>query len=282
MKNIAKFTFLYLFLFMGISSAFAAEGEWGVADEMKARLISGVQALGTDGSFDAAMEVRMSPGWHSYWRSPGDSGLPPRFNWDGSTNLQKAEVFFPAPKRFDEMGLTTFGYSGDVTFPMKIFVEDPTKDTNLALRLDTMVCNEICIPQSLSLSMNIPAGSAQASKNARLIEFANTKVPSIEDYNDLKIENITLGPDAIVINAYSPRGFDGSDVFVEFGEYALTEKPSFEVPLDDEKRAMIVVPLSDAVKEEYGNTAPAPYSDVDIKVTLTNGRKAVERTLVIN
>lgn len=281
MKNMIKFIFFLGFAFWGsISLSHAAEGPWVSADEMQARIISGTSSIGDQAQIEAALEIRMSPGWHSYWRSSGDSGLPPRFNWENSENIDTIEVSYPTPKRFDEMGLTTFGYDGNLTMPMVITLKEPNKDAALNMRLDTMVCKDICIPQTLDLTLAIPAGDGTPSKNVRLIDFAKTKIPQSEDTSNLKIENITVGPDAIVVNAYSQRGFDNSDIFVEVGEHSLTSKPNFEVPGDDTRRSMIVVPVSDAVKEDYGSS-DMPYAGVDITVTLTNGRDAIERTLVI-
>lgn len=276
-----KFIFSLMVAVCGGSMyAQAVEGPWTNADEMKARLISSQASIGDVDTIDTALEIRLSPGWHSYWRSPGDSGLPPRFNWDNSENIEQAKVFFPAPKRFDELGLTTFGYDGDLMLPMEISLKEPNKDAKLNMRLDTMVCKDICIPQTLDLTMVIPAGDGAPSKNIRLIDFAKTKIPQAEETSNLKIENITVGPDAIVVNAYSQRGFDNSDIFVEVGEYSLTSKPDFEVPSDDDRRSMIVVPVSDLIKDEYGS-GDIPYAGVDITVTLTNGRDAVEQTIVI-
>lgn len=281
MKNTIKFIFFLGLAICGTSfNAYAVEGPWISADQMKARLISASSSIGDATQIDTALEIRLSPGWHSYWRSPGDSGLPPRFNWEKSENIDTAEVFFPAPKRFDEMGLTTFGYDGDLMLPMEITLKEPNKDAKLNMRLDTMVCKDICIPQTLDLTMDIPAGDGAPSKNVRLIDFAKTKIPQAEETSNLKIENITVGPDAIVVNAYSQRGFDNSDIFVEVGEYSLTSKPDFTVPTDDKTRNMIVVPVGDQIKEEYG-TMDTPYAGVDITVTLTNGRDAVEQTLII-
>jgi len=276
-----KFIFFLGVAVCGVSmNAQAVEGPWISADQMQARLISSSSSIGDIDTVDTALEIRLSPGWHSYWRSPGDSGLPPRFNWDASENIEKAEVFFPAPKRFDELGLTTFGYDGDLMLPMEISLKEPNKGAKLNMRLDTMVCRDICIPQTLDLTMEIPAGDGAQSKNVRLIDFAKTKIPQEKDTSNLKIENITVGPDAIVVNAYSQRGFDNSDIFVEVGEYSLTSKPDFTVPTDDSRRSMIVVPVSDIIKEEYGSS-DIPYAGIDITVTLTNGRDAVEQTMVI-
>lgn len=274
---------IFSFLFLLGAPAHALDSPWASGSEMQAKLLSSALAVSGQQEINAALQIRHSAGWHSYWRSPGESGLAPRFDWNGSENLKEAQVSFPLPKRYDEMGLTVFGYGDDVMFPLVFKVEDPAKDLKLRLKLDTMVCKDICIPVSLSLALDIPAQSgnetatANVSRHDPIIELAHSKTPAPQNKQGLKIENTVLTKEAIVINAYSSRGFDHSDLFVEIEGYALPAKP--EITLEDGNKniAMIRVAIPKDIQDQHAGDQ-SPYEGKKIILTLDNGRESIERS----
>src|SRR6202158_2457415 len=73
----------------------------------------------------AGIEIKLDPGWKTYWRYPGDSGVPPRFDFTRSENLESVRLLWPAPKRFGGPGDTSIGYEGDVIFPLRVLPRDP-------------------------------------------------------------------------------------------------------------------------------------------------------------
>jgi len=81
------------------------------------------------------VRVVLGTGWKTYWKSPGDAGLPPEFDWTGSTNVQSVEVNWPLPHRTSILEIETVGYSGEVIFPVKIARRDPAADTAIDLKL---------------------------------------------------------------------------------------------------------------------------------------------------
>src|SRR3954465_3279158 len=72
----------------------------------------------------AGVEIKLEPGWKTYWRNPGDAGIPPRFDWSRSRNLGEAVVTYPAPERLDENGSVSIGYTEDVIFPVTLSAKD--------------------------------------------------------------------------------------------------------------------------------------------------------------
>ena len=94
----------------------------------------------------AGVEIRLKPGWHTYWRYPGDAGVPPRFDFQGSQNIKSVDVRWPAPKRLPEAGMTAIGYDRDVILPLVIVPQDPAKPVVLRLKLDYAVCEKLCVP----------------------------------------------------------------------------------------------------------------------------------------
>ena len=111
------------------------------------RLIAG-ERRGDGGAavLRAGVEIRLAPGWKTYWRYPGDSGVPPRFDFAGSQNLKSVTVRYPAPQRLTDEGGTSIGYKRGVVFPLEVMPQDPGKPVVLKLSLDYAVCEKLCIP----------------------------------------------------------------------------------------------------------------------------------------
>src|SRR6266516_7854350 len=94
----------------------------------------------------AGIEIRVDAGWKTYWRYPGDSGVPPRFSFARSENLESVRVLWPAPKRFGGPGDTSIGYTGDVIFPLRVLPRDPGWPVLLRFNVDYAICENLCIP----------------------------------------------------------------------------------------------------------------------------------------
>ncbi len=119
-----------------------------------------------DGTHMAALELRLAPGWKTYWRAPGDVGIPPRFDWRGSRNLRGVEVQWPTPERMDQGGMTAIGYHGTVILPLHVLAQSGARDVMLSGSVDIGVCRDVCIPMTLSLSGDLPV--AQSKRDARI------------------------------------------------------------------------------------------------------------------
>lgn len=274
MMKMIKYIFACLLLTLPAHPVFADTGEWGVADQVKARLLSGVESIAPDQRIlSAAIEKQLSPGWHTYWRSPGESGLPPRFDWSGSENIAGVDIAFPFPKRYKELDLTVYGYDGRVVFPMDVTLKEAGKAATVRMKMDTLVCKDICIPQSVEMALGIPAGDGMQSASTRLIEAAMDKIPVKENTPTLQIQNIIAGPAGLVVTAYAQRGFDRADVFIELPDYALAGAPRIEETGQD-NTAMLIVPAPEGIDD-----FAAYLQQKEIRITLTDGRQAVEKMI---
>ena len=130
------------------------------------RLIAGT-ARG-QGRYAAAAEIKLAGAAVTYWRQPGDAGVPPTFSFQGSTNLATAEVAYPAPLRINEQGLEAFGYRGDVAFPIAVTARDPAKPVHLRLTLNYAVCDNICLPAKSVTELELPqTGASDAEQTHR-------------------------------------------------------------------------------------------------------------------
>lgn len=120
-----------------------------------------------DGTHMAALELRLAPGWKTYWRAPGDIGIPPRFDWRGSRNLQGVEIEWPTPEPFEQAGMTSIGYYGTVVLPLHVLAQKGARDVALSGTVDIGVCQDICIPMTLDLSANLSASAS--AHDARIV-----------------------------------------------------------------------------------------------------------------
>jgi DsbC/DsbD-like thiol-disulfide interchange protein len=135
-------------VFLVAAPAIAADSSpWDGTQRAAIRLIAGAARSQAGATVHrAGIEIRLAPGWKTYWRYPGDSGIPPRFDFSGSQNVDSVTLLWPAPQRLADESGTSIGYKHDVVFPLDVLPQDPTKPVMLALKIDYAVCEKICVP----------------------------------------------------------------------------------------------------------------------------------------
>ncbi|PIV74258.1 MAG: hypothetical protein COW55_09860 [Rhodobacteraceae bacterium CG17_big_fil_post_rev_8_21_14_2_50_65_11] len=111
-----------------------------------------------DGSHVAGLLIRLAPGWKTYWRAPGEGGIPPHLQLRDRRGLLGVEMHWPVPEVFNANGLRSVGYRSDVVLPLELTLADGQGDLQLAGRLDLGVCQDICMPVSVTLRATLPAG----------------------------------------------------------------------------------------------------------------------------
>ena len=98
--------------------------------------------------------IQLQPGWKTYWRTPGDSGVPPRFDFSKSENVEAVTVMWPAPMKFDDgAGGTSLGYKQQVVLPLRIVAKSADKPVTLRAEISYAVCEKICIPVDASAEL---------------------------------------------------------------------------------------------------------------------------------
>ncbi|WP_274610748.1 protein-disulfide reductase DsbD domain-containing protein [Rhodovulum imhoffii] len=119
-----------------------------------------------DGTPMAGLRLDLEPGWKTYWRIPGEAGIPPRFDWSASENLKGVRIHWPRPILFTQNGMRSLGYEEKVVLPLELTPANPDAPMHLRLRIGMGVCKEICMPLTLELSARIPADTPPAALNA--------------------------------------------------------------------------------------------------------------------
>jgi DsbC/DsbD-like thiol-disulfide interchange protein len=138
------------------------------------RLIAGANQQGAS-TLRAGVEIKMEPGWKTYWRYPGDAGVPPRFDFSRSENLASAKVHYPAPHLYSDEAGNALGYKNDVIFPLRLTPKQPGKPVKLRVKLDYAICEKLCVPAQGSAELTLGAG---ASAQDAALSAAEARVPS--------------------------------------------------------------------------------------------------------
>ncbi len=172
--------------------AFAAAGDWVGDNRVAARLITATTGAGTAGTVDAGVEFRVAPGWHVYWRSPGDAGLPPSVDWTGSINLATATVAWPFPTRLIVDGLQNNIYPGAVVLPVTVALSHATDAVQLQAHLAYAACGEVCVPYLADLALHLPAGTSLPAPEAAIIAEARVKVPGALSTLGINLDELSV------------------------------------------------------------------------------------------
>ncbi|MGI1662867.1 protein-disulfide reductase DsbD domain-containing protein [Palleronia sp. KMU-117] len=146
---------------LGLTAFLPTSAPAQVPDRMvRAELLSGWRMEG--GDHMAALRLTLAPGWKTYWRAPGDAGIPPHFDWSGSENLSGVLVSWPVPEVFHLNGMRSVGYSEVVTIPLRFVPHRAGEPIVIAGRIEIGVCEEICVPVSLDVGADLtPVAAAQ-------------------------------------------------------------------------------------------------------------------------
>jgi DsbC/DsbD-like thiol-disulfide interchange protein len=104
----------------------------------------------------AALRLTLAPGWKTYWRAPGEGGIPPAFSWAGSQNIDTTAFHWPTPEVIDQNGMRSFGYHNQVVIPIEVTPSVPGALTHLQGEVEIGVCLDICVPMRLSFAADLP------------------------------------------------------------------------------------------------------------------------------
>lgn len=127
-----------------------------------------------DGTRMAGLRFDLAPGWKTYWRAPGDAGIPPRFDFAGE-NISGVTPGWPTPEVFDQNGMRSIGYANSVVIPLSLSTPDITAPTTLRGEVQIGVCEEICVPVTLAFDAVLPAdGPRDGSIVAAILDRPQT------------------------------------------------------------------------------------------------------------
>ena len=105
----------------------------------------------------SALHLKLKPGWKTYWRAPGEAGIPPSFSWEGSKNIAAVDVLWPRPIVFHQYGMRSIGYKTEIILPLTIQLSTPGGKIDLKGQISLGICQDICIPHTVKSSTTLQA-----------------------------------------------------------------------------------------------------------------------------
>jgi DsbC/DsbD-like thiol-disulfide interchange protein len=160
--------------------------------------------------------IQLQPGWHTYWRTPGDSGVPPHFDFSKSDNVEAVTMLWPAPQRFDDgAGGTSLGYVKQIVLPLRIIAKNAEKPVTLRANINYAICEKLCIP--VEANAELAFASVASTEDSALSEAlaAVPKPANVGDPHPLTILDVRReGKTGVLVDAVAPEGKDVS-LFVE-------------------------------------------------------------------
>ena len=135
-----------------------------VSEVVEIEVLPGWRADG--GRHVAGLALRLTPGWKTYWRSPGSTGIAPRLDWRRSDNARAVTARWPRPRVFDQPAGRAIGYDADFVLPLIVQARDPDAPVRLAGRLDIGVCLDVCLPARIDVAAVLPAGGTMDARIA--------------------------------------------------------------------------------------------------------------------
>lgn len=228
----------------------AGETPWAKSFHAEARLIAGNEREQQGRKvLLAGIHLKLDKEWKTYWRSPGDAGLPPSFNWSQSRNLKSARVLWPAPQRFADPYGSSIGYIDEVILPILIEPEDASKPVELAVNFEYAVCKDICVPADAKLAMKIGGSRKSSMRHHALLKRYVDQVPSqmpsgasSPSLHNVEIDLASSKPH-ITIDVLFPGGEKGADIFVEGPKFFYIPLPQ-KVKQDPEGRIRFSIDLT--------------------------------------
>jgi DsbC/DsbD-like thiol-disulfide interchange protein len=149
---------------------------------------------------------QLQPGWKTYWRTPGDSGVPPRFDFSKSDNVEAVTVLWPAPRKFDDgAGGVSLGYHDQIVLPLRIVAKNVDKPVTLRAEINYAVCEKLCIP--VEANAELAFNSVASTEDSALFAALDTvpKPASVGDPNPLTIRDVKRqGKDEVLVDVATP------------------------------------------------------------------------------
>jgi DsbC/DsbD-like thiol-disulfide interchange protein len=252
-----KFIALVAFLSSSALSghpALAASSPWATETGAKVRLVT-TGKPDKEGLIKGALEIDLARGWKTYWRDPGDAGIPPQIDFSGSSNLSAADIVYPPPHRFSDTGGIWAGYKKPTRFGLILKAAEPSKPMELDAKIFLGLCQSICVPFHAHLSVD-PARGADDLMDAAIVAetFAALPAAPSEAFNAAETSKT---PAALTVSATLPKP-GAAELFV-----AAPEGYSFGPPRrigSGNGKALFTVPVLTRGSDVAGNALKIPYT----------------------
>jgi len=166
---------LFLFLVFAVPLpplASAVTTSWQINPQGQLRLISSYDVAPSSGPLLFGLHFKMKPGWHTYYKDPGDAGYPPKIIWEGSRGFKNPELLFPEPIRTRLPGnVLMIGYEKEVVYPIR--AERTSGPVHAVAKVSYLTCGETCVPYTYTFMLDVPSGPT-AQKDPEIIALMSS------------------------------------------------------------------------------------------------------------
>lgn len=224
-----------------------------------------------NGARIAAVQIRLAPGWHTYWRIPGETGIPPQFDWSRSRNIASVRYEWPQPGIFDTNGMQFFGYEGELVLPVRITPADPSKPIEVDLGLFYGICKDICLPTEQTLRATVAPHDAPSGRS--MIEAALATRALTPDEAGVETVDCHLRPDGSGVDLTAAVTFDTPPAADQLALVESSDPSLWIAPPESHLEG------STLVAEARINAAPSGAMLIDrkaIRLTVIDARRVID------
>jgi DsbC/DsbD-like thiol-disulfide interchange protein len=223
-----------------------------------------------NGTYMAAVRFSLEDGWKTYWRAPGQNGIPPSFNWEGSANLSSVKFHWPAPKVYVQNGISTLGYKGDFILPFEVTPSVSGEPIKIKSQIEYGICSDVCIPASSAIDAVIGQGPTYQQD---LIKTALAKRPLSADAGGVYAVSCQIIPneDGMRITASITFNNNAPDIDMAVIEFAAPNIWIDQSGLEQSGKA--VTAQADLVSF---TDVPLAMDQDKLRITLIGSQNAIE------
>lgn len=248
-------------IIVALSAVAPATAQGLPSDILHATLLEGWRT--ESGTQMAALRLDLAPGWKTYWRAPGEGGIPPRFDWSGSDNIGGVAFHWPMPEVFDINGMRTIGYRHELVLPIEIRPADASRPVSVSARIDLGVCEEICVP----VTVDIAADLGQTARPDPVILASLDRMPEAGPKAGLSASRCTAEPirDGLRLTSHLTLPQVGPD---EFAVVELADQSVWVSQADTRRAGGDLRATADLVP---ANAKPFALDRSSVRITIFGG-----------
>ncbi|MGP6087227.1 protein-disulfide reductase DsbD domain-containing protein [Antarctobacter jejuensis] len=258
---------LLLITLLALAPLSATAGDFD--DVIQADLLPGWRL--PNGDHMAALRMRLAPGWKTYWRTPGDAGIPPQFDWRGAQNTRAVGVHWPAPEVSWQEGMRSIVYKNEVILPLRVTLKNGTRDARLGGVIEIGICKDVCMPHRVRVSAQLPADQ---KKPDPAIAAALADLPFGAGDAGVSAVSCRIAPAAkgmdLRVSIDMPRGTGREETVIE------TSDPNLWVADPETSWQGGQLVSSTLIRHSSGGTFALDRST--LRITILGGRMPVELT----
>ncbi len=219
------------------------------------------------GTHMAALRVRLSPGWKTYWRAPGEGGIPPQFDWSGSANLNSVSFHWPVPQVFSINGIRSIGYHDELILPIEMTPTRPGEPISIRTTVELGVCEDICLPMQVDLRADLAtSGAADPAISASLADQPASA-------RSMGLAGATCAVDPISDGLRVTTKVRMPDFGSEVAVIELPDKSIWISQADVTRKGGVMTAIADMVP---ANAAPFLLKRSDLRITVLGDSNAVD------